>query len=287
MLSLLQIKYIHQCENTDHVYAIVKTSLRVTHMLRVGGLVPAGTMLVTPALVIILCLWDEGCVVLCVIGFLYLKKNVDGFTCLPPLWRVVAWIQSLQVWIITKRIKQDPRKLTETLELLIVDQKRKVNIKASDNMSVETNLCEELHASSLGFIQQDNSIITWKCMNVNDYQQASKLVQLNAVNTDELKLRTGTNQAALKTGENTWGIIRYMTWLLNAVTSGVWLKIMLHSPPRQKFSKWHNQSILSPYLSRGLWIWVGQRKGTFWGDFTDLSVTCQRYYSQPSRSPWC
>jgi len=40
-------------------------------------------------------------------------------------------------------------------------------------------------------------------MNVNDYQQASKLVQLNAVNTDELKLRTGTNQAALKTGENT------------------------------------------------------------------------------------
>jgi len=59
-------------------------------MLRVGGLVPAGTMLVTPALVIILCLWDEGCVVLCVIGFLYLKKNVDGFTCLPPLWRLVA-----------------------------------------------------------------------------------------------------------------------------------------------------------------------------------------------------
>jgi len=27
MLPLMQIKYIHQCENTDHVYAIVRTSL--------------------------------------------------------------------------------------------------------------------------------------------------------------------------------------------------------------------------------------------------------------------
>jgi len=27
MLPLIQIKYIHQCENTDHVYAIVRTSL--------------------------------------------------------------------------------------------------------------------------------------------------------------------------------------------------------------------------------------------------------------------
>jgi len=50
MLSLIQIKYIHQCQNTDHVYAIVRTSLQVTHMVRAGDLVPAGTVLVTPAL---------------------------------------------------------------------------------------------------------------------------------------------------------------------------------------------------------------------------------------------
>ena len=42
MLSLMQIKYIHQCENTDHVYAIVRTSPLATHMVR------AGTVLVTP-----------------------------------------------------------------------------------------------------------------------------------------------------------------------------------------------------------------------------------------------
>ena len=45
MLSLIKIKYnIHQCEDTDRVYAIVRTSLwPATHV------VLAGTMSVTPA----------------------------------------------------------------------------------------------------------------------------------------------------------------------------------------------------------------------------------------------
>jgi len=47
MLSLIQIKYIHQCENTDHVYAIVRTSPLATHVVRAGDLVPVGTVLVT------------------------------------------------------------------------------------------------------------------------------------------------------------------------------------------------------------------------------------------------
>jgi len=51
MLSLIKIDNIHQCEDTDHVYAIVRTSPRATHVVRAGDLAPAGTMLVTPALI--------------------------------------------------------------------------------------------------------------------------------------------------------------------------------------------------------------------------------------------
>jgi len=32
MLSLVKIKDIHQCEDTDHVYAIVRVSPRATHV---------------------------------------------------------------------------------------------------------------------------------------------------------------------------------------------------------------------------------------------------------------
>jgi len=49
MLSLIKIKDIHQCEDTDHVYVIFRTSPRETHIVRAGNLVPAYTMLVTPA----------------------------------------------------------------------------------------------------------------------------------------------------------------------------------------------------------------------------------------------
>jgi len=44
MLSSIKIK------DTAHVYAIVRTSPRETHVVRAGDLVPAGTMLVTPDL---------------------------------------------------------------------------------------------------------------------------------------------------------------------------------------------------------------------------------------------
>jgi len=47
MLSLIKIKRIHKCEDTDHVYAFVKTGPRATHLVRTGDLVPTGTMLVT------------------------------------------------------------------------------------------------------------------------------------------------------------------------------------------------------------------------------------------------
>jgi len=47
MLSLIKIKDIHQCEDTAHVYAIVRTGPRATHIVRAGDLVSAGTMLVT------------------------------------------------------------------------------------------------------------------------------------------------------------------------------------------------------------------------------------------------
>jgi len=49
MLSI-KVKDIHQCEDTDLVYAIVRTSPRATQVACVVGLVPAGTMLVTPAI---------------------------------------------------------------------------------------------------------------------------------------------------------------------------------------------------------------------------------------------
>jgi len=51
MLSLIKIKYnIHQCEDTDRVYAIVRTSLwPATHVVLAGDLLPSGTMSVTPA----------------------------------------------------------------------------------------------------------------------------------------------------------------------------------------------------------------------------------------------
>jgi len=53
-LSLIKIKDIHQCKDTDHIYTIVRTgpqALRqATHMVRVGNLAPVVTMLVTPGL---------------------------------------------------------------------------------------------------------------------------------------------------------------------------------------------------------------------------------------------
>jgi len=49
VLSLIiKIKDIYQCEDTDHVYAVVRTGLWATHMVRTADLVPARTMLVTP-----------------------------------------------------------------------------------------------------------------------------------------------------------------------------------------------------------------------------------------------
>jgi len=48
MSSLIKIKDIYQCEDTDHVYAIARTGPRATHVVCAGGLAPAGTMLVTP-----------------------------------------------------------------------------------------------------------------------------------------------------------------------------------------------------------------------------------------------
>jgi len=50
MLSLT-IKDIPQCEETDRVYVIFRTSPRATEMGCAGDLVPAGTMLVTPGIV--------------------------------------------------------------------------------------------------------------------------------------------------------------------------------------------------------------------------------------------
>jgi len=46
MLSI-KIKDIHLCQDIEHVYAIVRISPWVTHVLRAGDLVPVGTMLVT------------------------------------------------------------------------------------------------------------------------------------------------------------------------------------------------------------------------------------------------
>jgi len=49
-LSLIKIKDIHQCKDTDHIYTIVRTGPQATHMVRVGNLAPVVTMLVTPGL---------------------------------------------------------------------------------------------------------------------------------------------------------------------------------------------------------------------------------------------
>jgi len=40
MLSLIKIKDIHQCEDTDHVYATVRTSPQAIHVVRSGEVVP-------------------------------------------------------------------------------------------------------------------------------------------------------------------------------------------------------------------------------------------------------
>ena len=54
MLSLIiKIKDIYQCEDTDHVYAVVRTGPWATHMVHTGDLVPAGTMLVTLGLALV------------------------------------------------------------------------------------------------------------------------------------------------------------------------------------------------------------------------------------------
>jgi len=50
MSSLIKIKDIYQCEDTDHVCAIVRTGPGAIHVVRAGDLAPAGTMLVTPGL---------------------------------------------------------------------------------------------------------------------------------------------------------------------------------------------------------------------------------------------
>jgi len=50
IMSSIKTKDIHQWKDTDHVYAIVTSSPRATHVVRTGDLAPAGTMLVTPVL---------------------------------------------------------------------------------------------------------------------------------------------------------------------------------------------------------------------------------------------
>jgi len=47
---ITKIKDIYQCEDTDHVYAIVRTGPLATHMVRTGDLVTIGTTLVVPGL---------------------------------------------------------------------------------------------------------------------------------------------------------------------------------------------------------------------------------------------
>jgi len=49
-MLLTKTEDVHQCEDTDRVYAIVRTRPRATHVVRVGDLAPAGTMLVAPGL---------------------------------------------------------------------------------------------------------------------------------------------------------------------------------------------------------------------------------------------
>jgi len=51
MLSLLiKIKDTYQCEDTDRVYASMRTGPWATHVVRTVDLMPAVTMLVTPGL---------------------------------------------------------------------------------------------------------------------------------------------------------------------------------------------------------------------------------------------
>jgi len=51
MLSIIiKIKDIYQCEDTDYVYAVVRTGPWTAHIVRTSELVPAGTMSVTPGL---------------------------------------------------------------------------------------------------------------------------------------------------------------------------------------------------------------------------------------------
>ena len=51
MLSLIKIKGIHQCEDTDHVMLLSEQGRgRPTWSVRAGDLAPVVTMLVTPGL---------------------------------------------------------------------------------------------------------------------------------------------------------------------------------------------------------------------------------------------
>jgi len=49
-LSSIKIKGLYPCQDIEHVYAMVRTSPRTTNVVRAGDQVPAGTMLVTPAI---------------------------------------------------------------------------------------------------------------------------------------------------------------------------------------------------------------------------------------------
>jgi len=51
MLSI-KIKDIHRCEDTDHVYAVVRTRPQATQVVRVDDLVHGVTMLMIPSLVV-------------------------------------------------------------------------------------------------------------------------------------------------------------------------------------------------------------------------------------------
>jgi len=48
--SIILVLIFVNCEDIDHANVIFKTILRATYMVLVGDLVPAGTMLGTPAL---------------------------------------------------------------------------------------------------------------------------------------------------------------------------------------------------------------------------------------------
>jgi len=50
---IIKIKDIYQCEDIDHVSAVIRTGPWATQMVRTGDLVPTGTMLVTPGLCLV------------------------------------------------------------------------------------------------------------------------------------------------------------------------------------------------------------------------------------------